>query len=107
MQPVVAGDMPLVVLADRASDIEQVLKLKEDFGLKLVIASGAESWIVADKLAAADVPVILDPLTNLPETFSSLNSNSSFSPSYIFGENVLLLKSKTSKTLPKPPSSAC
>ena len=74
MQPVIEGSMPLVVLVDRASDIEQVLKLKEEFGLKLVIASGAEAWMVADKLAAAEVPLILDPLTSLPETFASLNS---------------------------------
>ena len=74
LQPVVDGDLPVLALVDSASDIEAVLRLKADYGFPLVIAGGAEAWLVADQLAAAKVPVILDPLVNLPGSFETLHA---------------------------------
>lgn len=74
LQPVLAGDMPFVVTVDRASDIVAVLRIAADYDLDLVIRSGAEAWMVADELAAADVPVILRPLTNAPSSFARLGA---------------------------------
>lgn len=74
LQPVVNGQMPVVVSADRASDIQAALKLGAEFKLKLVISGGAEAWMVADDLARAGVPVILNPTRDLPEAFESLNA---------------------------------
>jgi imidazolonepropionase-like amidohydrolase len=75
LQPVLNGDMPFVVSVNRASDIEAMLRLADEFGLDLVIAGGAEAWMVADKLAAANVPVIVDAMQNLPSTFESIGSS--------------------------------
>ncbi len=66
LQPVLAGTLPLAIDADRKSDIQAALRLGADYGLRLVIAGGAEAWMVADELAAAKVPVVLSPLTNIP-----------------------------------------
>lgn len=74
LQPVLAGEMPLVVTVDRASDIEAVLRIAADYGLDLVLRSGAEAWMVADELAVAGVPVILRPLTNAPSSFARLGA---------------------------------
>lgn len=74
LQPVLAGELPLVVDVERASDIEAVLRLAEDFGLDVIIQGGAEAWLVADALAAANVPVILNPLVNLPFSFEQIAS---------------------------------
>lgn len=74
LQPVLAGDMPFIVDVDRASDIEAVLRLADDYGLDLVIRSGIEAWMVADDLVAAGVPVILKPLTNSPTGFARLGA---------------------------------
>ncbi len=71
---VLNGQRPIVAMVDRASDIEAALRLANEFGIRLVINSGAEAWIVADKLADANVPVILDPLQNLPSSFAALGS---------------------------------
>jgi len=49
MIPVVQGRLPLIVAADRASDIEAALKLASDYGLRLIIASGAEAWLAMIK----------------------------------------------------------
>ena len=41
----------------RHNDIATVLRLKEEFGFRVVVQHGTESWKVAEELAAADVPV--------------------------------------------------
>ncbi|MBI2379276.1 MAG: amidohydrolase family protein [Gammaproteobacteria bacterium] len=71
--PVLDGRMPLVVQVNRAADIRQVLKLKAGMAnLRLVIAGGAEAWRVAEELAKAQVPVLLDPMQNIPGSFDQL-----------------------------------
>ena len=72
--PVLDGRIPLLLDADRASDIESALKLARDFNLKLILTGGAEAWQVADKLAAARVPVLTGAMNNIPESFSSLGT---------------------------------
>lgn len=72
--PVLDGRVPLLLDADRASDIESALKLARDYNLKLIISGGAEAWIVADKIAAAHVPVLTGAMNNIPISFSSLGT---------------------------------
>lgn len=68
--PVVEGRMPLVVHVERASDILQVLSLRQTYpALKLVLLGASEGWIVAPKIAAANVPVIAAGLSDLPAAF--------------------------------------
>jgi imidazolonepropionase-like amidohydrolase len=57
--PVLSRQMPVVMYADRQRDIERALDLAQEFNLRLIIAGGAESWRVAERLAAAKVPVLL------------------------------------------------
>lgn len=72
MIPVLGGREPLIVNADKASDIQAAMRLAKDYNLKLVIAGGAEAWMVADQLAAAKVPVLTGAMNNIPTTFSTL-----------------------------------
>lgn len=64
--PVLQGALPLVVRANRKSDLENALRLTHDYRIRLVLAEGAEAWMVADQLARAGVPVLVAPLTNIP-----------------------------------------
>ena len=70
--PVLDGKVPIIINADKASDIEAAIKLANEFKLKLIIGGGAEAWEVAPKLAAAKVPVLTGAMNNIPESFSSL-----------------------------------
>jgi imidazolonepropionase-like amidohydrolase len=70
--PVLNADIPLVITAHRVSDIRLLLKLQKEFNLRLIIAGASEGWIVADELANAGVPVIVDPMANLPLDFDQL-----------------------------------
>jgi imidazolonepropionase-like amidohydrolase len=60
--PVVRGNLPLVLAADRGSDIEALLRFAREERVKLVIDGGAEAHLFAAELAAAAIPVIVRPL---------------------------------------------
>jgi imidazolonepropionase-like amidohydrolase len=58
---VVKGEVPLLLTADRATDIMSAIRLAKEFNLKLVLDSAAEAHMVLDQIKAANVPVILHP----------------------------------------------
>ena len=75
---VVDGRQPLVVHVERASDIVSVLALKADFPrLRLILFGAREGWTVADRIAAAHVPVITSAIDDLPDSFEPLASTRS------------------------------
>ena len=71
--PVLRGRLPVFVIANRRSDIENALRVAGEFDLRLTIWGGAEGWQVAPELARARVPVVLEPLTDVPR-FDALNA---------------------------------
>lgn len=75
MIPVLKGETPWVLQADRADDIEKIIRLKEanhakGLPIRFVIFGGAEAWMVADKLAQHKIPVILTPTDQTPQSFN-------------------------------------
>jgi imidazolonepropionase-like amidohydrolase len=60
--------------AHRASDILRVLEFITERGLKAMISGGQEAWMVREELAAAEVPVIINALDNLPTSFDTLGA---------------------------------
>jgi imidazolonepropionase-like amidohydrolase len=75
MIPVVQGRLPLLIAADKATDIDAALRLAKENDLKIMIGGGAEAWMVADKLAAAKVPVFTGAMNNIPGSFTQLGTN--------------------------------
>ncbi len=73
LQPVLAGELPMLVIANRRSDIASALRIANEFSLRIVIWGGAEAWQIASDLALAKVPVVLEPLTDVPR-FNALNA---------------------------------
>jgi imidazolonepropionase-like amidohydrolase len=72
MIPVIEGKLPLVVVVDRASDIDAAMRIAREFNVKLMIGGGAEGWMMADKLAAARIPVLTGAMNNIPGGFAAL-----------------------------------
>ena len=66
LQPLLAGEIPLYVVANRRSDIDNALRLAAEFDLRLAIWGGAEAWKAADALAKAQVPVLVNAYTDRP-----------------------------------------
>jgi len=65
--PVVEGKLPVLVVADEARDIRNAIDFCTKQNLKMILASGAESWKVKDLLKEKKIPVILGPTERLPE----------------------------------------
>lgn len=74
LRTVLDGTRPLLVRVNRANDIGTIVELAADYDIRLIVLGGAEAWMVADRLAQAQVPVVLDALGNLPRDFDRLNS---------------------------------
>lgn len=55
---VLKGETPLMITAQRAQDIDTALRLAQEFKLKLWLDGAAESYLLADALKQASVPVI-------------------------------------------------
>ena len=71
LQDVVARRIPLIVRASRAADISVVLRFSQKERLRVAILGAEEGWLVADALARRRVPVILQPLADLPRRFEA------------------------------------
>jgi hypothetical protein len=69
-----SGHGVVVFSVQRASDILQVLQFAQRHQFDAVIQGGSEAWMVAGQLAEAGVPVLLDPLSNLPADFDSIGA---------------------------------
>ena len=72
--PVADGLVPLLIRVHKASDILQVLKFAKEQKLKLILEGAEEGWRVADAIAQAGVPVLIDGQVNLPGSFETLGS---------------------------------
>lgn len=75
LKPVLAGSMPLIAIVHRMADIRQLLQLAKDYRLKLILSGAEEGWQVAPEIAAARVPVLLDPTANIPSNFDMLGAS--------------------------------
>jgi len=75
LQPFARGQGLFLVHVESAADIRRLIRFKRaNPGMRFAIHGGAEAWQVADELARADIPVILDPLSNLPDRFERLSA---------------------------------
>lgn len=78
LQAVLRGEQRLLVRVEAANDILRVLELRRDYpAIKLVLVGVSEGWRVADRIAAAGVPVIASALNDLPATFEYLGATQS------------------------------
>jgi imidazolonepropionase-like amidohydrolase len=73
LRPVLAGEIPLAVQANRASDILAAIRLGDEFKLRIVIVGAAEGWMVTEELGRRKIPVVVKPLTNIP-SFDALGA---------------------------------
>jgi imidazolonepropionase-like amidohydrolase len=70
----IGGGGRVMVAVNRAADIRQLLRWAARHNVRVAIAGGAEAWKLAPQLAAAKVPVFVDPLANLPADFDALGA---------------------------------
>jgi imidazolonepropionase-like amidohydrolase len=67
LAPVVRGQLPLLVFANRARDIRNAVEFCEKQKLKMILAGGGEAYKVKDLLRSKGIPVILGPVLSNPD----------------------------------------
>jgi hypothetical protein len=75
LQKYFGGGGRIVFGVDRAADIRQLLRWSAKHQLRIAIAGGGEAWRLAPQLAAAKVPVFVNPLSNLPSDFDQVGAS--------------------------------
>lgn len=66
LSKVVAGELPLLIEVNAASDILEAIKWVKEKKVKAILTGVAEGWRVADKIAEAKLPVITGPMLSIP-----------------------------------------
>ena len=64
--PVVRGELPVLVFADRSREIRNAVEFCDKQRLRMILAGGEETYKVKDLLRSKSVPVILRPMLALP-----------------------------------------
>ena len=68
-------DLPIIIKSHRASDILKLIELKNTYDLNLIIMGAQEASLVVDKIAESKIPLIVNPINNIPNSFDELGSN--------------------------------
>jgi imidazolonepropionase-like amidohydrolase len=66
LAPVVRGELPVLVFANRAREIRNAVEFCDKHNLRMILAGGEEAYKVKDLLRSKGVPVILRPVLSLP-----------------------------------------
>ena len=69
------NNLPLIINVNRASDILKLIDIKKLYGLNLILMSAQEAELVKDEIAKNNIPVIINPFDNIPDSFDELASN--------------------------------
>jgi imidazolonepropionase-like amidohydrolase len=64
--PVVRGQLPLLVFADRSREIRNAIEFCDKQNLKMILAGGSEAYKLKDLLRSRSIPVILRPVLTSP-----------------------------------------
>ena len=67
--------LPLIIESNRASDILKLIKLKKKYDLNLIIMGAQEATLVSSQIAENKIPLIVNPINNIPNSFDELASN--------------------------------
>ena len=66
LQPVLAGERPVFLMADREAQIDSAVRWAVARGLRAVVVGGRDALLCADLLKAHDVPVVLGGSFGMP-----------------------------------------
>jgi imidazolonepropionase-like amidohydrolase len=68
------GKIPVVAHAERVSDMENALRLADEFHFHLILDGASSAWRIADQLAARKIPVIVGPILQEPGRMETVDA---------------------------------
>ena len=72
-------NLNLIIKSNRASDILKLIQLKEKYNLNLVIMGAQEASLVSKQIADSKIPLVVNPINNIPNSFDELAANKNLS----------------------------
>ena len=63
---VLSKKVPLLITAHRHHDITAALRLRDEFGIELVLDGASEAYLILEEIKAAGVPVVVHPTMARP-----------------------------------------
>ena len=75
LHKLVNNNLPLVMKAHRASDLLKLIEIKKKYNLNFIIMGAQEANLVKDAIAQNNIPLIINPINNIPGSFDELASN--------------------------------
>jgi imidazolonepropionase-like amidohydrolase len=72
--PYLAGQKPVILAAEEASDLESAVNLAREFNLKFVLNHVSHSQPVLDYIAQLKVPVIVGPIYETPKAYERFDA---------------------------------
>jgi imidazolonepropionase-like amidohydrolase len=73
LAPALKREIPVVFSAHRADDLVTALRLADEFKLRPMLSLATEGYLVADRIAAAKVPVAVHPSMQRASSLETLN----------------------------------
>lgn len=67
LRPYLKGERPVYVEAESKQEIVETLHFASEEKLKVILCGAVDAWKVADRIKAADVPVIIGPVMRKPQ----------------------------------------
>ena len=64
--------IPLIVRSNRAKDLLRMISIAKKYDIRIIFHGAKEAWRIAEILAEEGIPVILDPMDNIPSSFDSI-----------------------------------
>ena len=95
MLPVLERKIPLMMRAANERDIRNLIALKEKEKIEVCLIGAAESWLVADALVTAKIPVVITPSHQRPTSFEQLRARDDL-PGYLEKAGVTVILSSSS-----------
>ncbi len=69
--PLLRGEKPAIIRAQRLDDLLTALRLTEEFGLNTILTEAADAYKIAAEIAARNIPVILGQVTTQPTSMET------------------------------------
>ena len=60
--PVLSGEIPVVVHAERRDDIHTALRIADEFGLRIILDGATDAYRLSEEIKQRDIPVIVENL---------------------------------------------
>lgn len=68
----IGREIPLIIRVNRARDMLRMIRFSNENKIEIIFSGAKEAWRIADKIAIESIPVILDPMDNIPSSFDSI-----------------------------------